>query len=131
MNLFSSGRVESAELANRLGRERLPIHKKEDAVDELGFEQPMNLRDSEEGFTSARCHRYHKVPFSADDGIFLRRQCNRVGRAAVARRVLALCYAANDARSDHQTSTLQLAPSNSPLPAPPGGSNTFKTRPNH
>ena len=70
MNLFSSGRVESAELANRLGRERLPIHKKEDAVDELGFEQPMNLRDSEEGFTSARCHRYHKVPFSADDGFF-------------------------------------------------------------
>jgi hypothetical protein len=70
VNLLSSGRVESAELANRLGRERLPIHKKEDAVDELGFEQPMNLRDSEEGFTSARCHRHHKVPFSADDGFF-------------------------------------------------------------
>jgi hypothetical protein len=43
VNLFSSGRVESAELANRLGRERLPIHKKEDAVDELGFEQPIHL----------------------------------------------------------------------------------------
>src|SRR5439155_721330 len=60
--LVALRRVERIELADGLRRQRLAVHEKQDATGEPAFEQPVNLRYGEKGFSRAGRHRDEECP---------------------------------------------------------------------
>ncbi len=61
-------RLERGELADRLGRQRPPIHQEEHPARDARLHQPVDLIDQGEGLAGARGHGHQHVPLPVGDG---------------------------------------------------------------
>ena len=75
------GRIESVELAHGLGRQRLAVHEEQDAPGELAFQQPVNLRHREKGFSRPGGQRQEEFAQAGKNGSLGRGDCANLIRA--------------------------------------------------